>query len=84
MTNNLITLSNIQEALGLKVTGQFITETLGVKPHSNEKRAVYFTGAQFSTICDKLAAHCTSAKNAGFNHKTAPKLAAQVDEDDDL
>jgi len=89
MTTDLITLPQIQEHLGLKIPGKFITDTLGIAPHSMEKRAVFFTKAQVPLICDKFARYVDARKNQPIKAITSAAVTKRppstpVDDDDDL
>lgn len=59
----LYTIGDIQAAFGFKITGEMITDELGVVPHSVDKRSKFFTAEQFDEqIRPKLLAHIKGAK----------------------
>ena len=64
--NNRLTLVQIQTALLVPVTANFVEDKLGVKAAESEKRAKFWTQAQYQEICQKLIAHVTAARNADF------------------
>lgn len=44
----------VQSMLGIKITAEFIVETLGVLPAETDKRAMFWTRKQVRQIADKL------------------------------
>lgn len=62
----MINIVQIQTALLLPVTAQFIVDKLGIKPAKTEKRAVYWDDGDFTHICQGLIQHITAARNADF------------------
>jgi hypothetical protein len=93
--SGLYNIGDIQEALGFKITAEFITEKLGIQPHSTDKRAKFFDIDGWHEIKQKLAEHlddCTihakvakaAAPAAPATKKAAPKpVASDIDDDDD-
>lgn len=73
----LMNTAAIQQSLGLKITAEFIVDTLGVEPHSTDKRARFYTPAQFELIKAALCKHINKAKPLVL----APATSA---DDDDL
>lgn len=59
-----ITLKTIQARLGIAITGEFITDTLGVTPVEKEKRSLFWGETQYAEIVDKLMAHLQRAKSS--------------------
>lgn len=72
-----INIVQIQSALLLPLTGQFIVDKLEVKPVRQEKRAMYWKATDFTNICQGLISHITAARNADFDTISAerPKKA---------
>lgn len=88
----LYNIGDIQEALGFKITADFIIEKLGVQPHSTEKRAKFFDIDGWHEIKEKLAEHVTDcAIHAKVDKAAVPAPAKKKaapppveDDDDDL
>jgi hypothetical protein len=53
----LFNTSDVKATLGFPVTGDFITDTLGIKPHSTDKRAMFWSAAQMHQIVEGLRDH---------------------------
>jgi hypothetical protein len=62
-----INIVQIQTALLLPVTAQFIVEKLGVKPVRQEKRAMYWKAEDFTHVCQGRISHITAVRNADFD-----------------
>jgi hypothetical protein len=53
-----INITKISNAIpGLGITGNFITDTLGVKPARQEKRALFWNASDWPLICQRLTEH---------------------------
>lgn len=87
---SLYNITDIQHSLGIKITGEFITESLGVQPAHREKRSMFFTEDQYVEIQRKLTGWINNTELSradGKVTKTAPAVkttASMVDDDDDL
>ncbi len=58
MIDGLLTTADIGKRLGISpIVSTFITDTLCVQPTKRHGRSVYWTEAQFQTICQNLAYH---------------------------
>lgn len=64
---NEINIVQIQTALLLPVTAQFIEDKLGIKPVRTDKRAKFWTREQFVDICQGIIGQVTHARNANFD-----------------
>lgn len=92
MAQDLLTIGDIQASLGIKVTGDFIVNTLGVQPHSTDKRAQFYTEGQYNEIREKLVEHIENADDIVAAEKKPPKAkttapaatAPTVDDDEEL
>jgi len=77
--SNLITLPQIQESLGIKITGDFISDVLGIEPTDTEKRAKFYTEAQYNEIRSALVNHIDNAEEiARAPAKKAPAAAKKA------
>jgi hypothetical protein len=74
-----INIVQIQTALLLPITANFIVDKLEVKPERQEKRAMYWRDEDFTNICQKLIQHITAVRNADFSKIEAarPKKAPE-------
>lgn len=53
-----INITKISNAIpGLGITGNFITDVLGVKPARQEKRALFWNASDWPLICQRLTEH---------------------------
>jgi hypothetical protein len=87
--NSLYNITDIQHSLGFKITGEFITESLGVQPAHREKRSLFFTEDQYIEIQKKLTGWINNtelSRAEGKANKPAPAASATTSEvdDDDL
>ena len=57
-----LTLQEIQDAFGLKLSGEFIESELKVVPAQREGRAVKFDDTQLNLICDAMIQRCAQIK----------------------
>jgi hypothetical protein len=62
-----INIVQIQSALLVPITAQFIVDKLGVKPVEQEKRAMFWSDAQYLDICQRLIAHITARRDLDIN-----------------
>lgn len=62
-----INIVQIQTALLLPITANFIVDKLEVKPERQEKRAMYWRDEDFCDICQRLIQHITAVRNADFS-----------------
>ena len=69
----MLTLTNVQDALGLKIPADFITNELKITPAKTDKRAVFFEPAQLATICDALIQHIHGVKTGTKTMVAKPK-----------
>lgn len=74
-----INIVQIQTALLLPVTANFIVDKLDIKPVRQEKRAMYWRDEDFTNICQQLIQHITAVRNADFSKIEAarPKKAPE-------
>jgi hypothetical protein len=82
-TSNEINLTQIQTALLMPITGQYIEEKLGIKPVRAEKRAKFWSRDQFTDICQGIITHVTAARNVNFDLVQAERKSAKPKVDDD-
>ena len=80
----MLTLTNVQDALGLKIPADFITNELKIAPAKTEKRAVFFEPAQLATICDALIQHIHGVKTGTKTMAAKPKKEPKAPSLDDL
>lgn len=78
----MLTLPQIQESLGIKLTGNFITDALGIVPAERDKRAVLFSPDQFDAIKAALIEHVEGCEPVDAPSKA--KKPAPVEDDDGL
>ena len=57
-----LTLQEIQDAFGLKLSGEFIETELKVVAAKREGRAVVFDDTQLNLICDAMIQRCAQIK----------------------
>ena len=84
----MMNVSDISESLGIKLTTDFIVDTLGVDPDGKDKRATLFEERKFPDIKQALIEHIESASIKKAPKKTAekptkPAAAATATDDDD-
>lgn len=83
-----INVVQVQTALLLPITGQFIVDKLGVKPVRQDKRAMFWREEDFTNICQALISHITAVRNANFaeisGERKTKKVEAPVEEVDDF
>lgn len=83
MTTEL-TLTNIQDALGIKIPGDFIVQELKITPARTEKRAMFFAPAQLAVVCDALIQHVHGVKTGTKTMVAKPKKEPKAPSLDDL
>lgn len=54
MSNNTMTIVQIQAALGIPITATFITDVLEIKPVEQQKRALFWSHEQWGLIRGRL------------------------------
>lgn len=69
-----INIVQIQTALLLPVTANFIVDKLDVKPVRTEKRAMYWKAEDFTHICQGLISHITAVRNADFDQISGERV----------
>jgi hypothetical protein len=93
---NTAQIGNAFGSPGLKMTGEFIQKVLKVEPHRTDKRAMFWTEAQFEQIRMRLLEHIENAppdpeqwidlgekKPPAKKAKKAPSTKNDIDDDDD-
>lgn len=68
-----INIVQVQTALLMPVTAQFIVDKLGVKPVRTDKRAMFWSRDDFTHICQGIIQHVTSVRNADFDSISAQR-----------
>ncbi len=86
---SLYNITDIQHSLGFKITGEFITESLGVQPAHREKRSMFFSEDQYIQIQKKLTGwinntELSRAEGKATKPAAAAKTTASGVDDDDL
>lgn len=67
----MLNIGQVQEVLGIKITGDFIVDHLGIEPEQREKRAMLFGEKQIPLIFMELSKHFK--KMAATEVVTPPK-----------
>lgn len=75
-----LTIVQVQDALGIKVTADMIKNVLQVKPARAEKRACWWSAEQFDDIRMALITHIQGCR---VEVPSAPAVVATVEFDDD-
>jgi hypothetical protein len=78
----MLTLTQVQDRLGIKIGGDFIINELKVTPAKQEKRAMFWEDAQFPAICDGLIQHVHGVKTGtkAVAAKAPKKVKESVDD----
>lgn len=75
-----ITIEDINSRLaGVKLTGVFVQETLGVAPEGKDKRSVLWGDNQFAEVCDKLTNYIQSCKRGEVAPAAKPSRKSKED-----
>ena len=78
-----LTIVQVQDALGIKVTADMIKNVLQVKPARAEKRACWWSAEQFDDIRMALITHIRGCRVEVPSAPSAPAVVATVEFDDD-
>ena len=74
--SNRINVVQLQTALLIPVTAQFVVNNLGVAPAETNKRAVYWNASDYTTICDRLTAWIAKARAVDITKISGERPAA--------
>jgi hypothetical protein len=61
-----INIVQIQTALLIPITAQFIENKLGIAPSEKEKRAVYWKDTDYAAICDRLVTYVKQRRDVNI------------------
>lgn len=75
-----INIVQIQTALLVPVTAQFVVNKLGVQPAETQKRLMLWNASDYPLICDRLTAWINKAKGIDITKVNGERPAAKKDE----
>jgi len=58
----MLTLTQVQDKLGLKLGGDFIRDELKIEPTETNKRAMFYDESKFTLICEALIVYVAAVK----------------------